>query len=57
MWRCVDLALTDFSEECVASIFRVEKSASEEPASAGGCKLSHQLEITSYTWYKNRERG
>jgi hypothetical protein len=32
MWRCVDLALTDVSEEHIASIFRVEKSASGEPA-------------------------
>jgi hypothetical protein len=28
MWRCVDLALTDVSEERIASMFRVEKSAS-----------------------------
>jgi hypothetical protein len=27
MWRCVGLALTDVSEERIASIFRVEKSA------------------------------
>jgi hypothetical protein len=32
IWRCVDLGLTDVSEERVASIFRVEKSASREPA-------------------------
>jgi hypothetical protein len=32
MWRYVDVALTDVSEERIASIFRVEKSASEEPA-------------------------
>jgi hypothetical protein len=33
MWGRVDLVdLTDVSEERVASIFRVEKSASEEPA-------------------------
>jgi hypothetical protein len=32
----VDLLRTDVSEERVASIFRVEKSASEEPAWAGG---------------------
>jgi hypothetical protein len=32
MWCCVDLALTDVSEERIASIFRVEKSASGEPA-------------------------
>jgi hypothetical protein len=30
---------TDASEERIASIFRVEKSASEEPAWAGGCSL------------------
>jgi hypothetical protein len=36
MWRCVDLVLTDVSEEYIASIFRVEKSATEEPAWAGG---------------------
>jgi hypothetical protein len=40
--------LTDVSEERIASIFRVEKSASGEPASAGGCRLSHQSEISSY---------
>jgi hypothetical protein len=65
MWRCVDLALTDVSEERIAYIFRVEKSASGEPARAGGCRLSHQLEISSYvgtgregeyaTWETNRE--
>jgi hypothetical protein len=27
MWRCVDLALTDVSEEHIASIFRAEKYA------------------------------
>jgi putative lipoic acid-binding regulatory protein len=32
MWRSVDLALTDVSEERIASIFREEKSASGEPA-------------------------
>jgi hypothetical protein len=37
MWRPVDLVnWTDVSEEHVASIFRVEKSASEEPAWVGG---------------------
>jgi hypothetical protein len=40
MWRCVDLALTEVSEERIASIFRVEKSASGETAWAGGCRLS-----------------
>jgi hypothetical protein len=37
MWRHVDLVWTDVSEENIASIFRIEKSVSEEPAWAGGC--------------------
>jgi hypothetical protein len=41
MWRCVGLVLTDVSEERIASTFRVEKSASEEPVWAGGCSLQH----------------
>jgi hypothetical protein len=32
MWRCVDFALPDVSEERITSVFKVEKSASEEPA-------------------------
>jgi hypothetical protein len=32
MWRRVDLVETDGSEERIASVFKVEKSASEEPA-------------------------
>jgi hypothetical protein len=39
MWRRVVLAWTDVLEERIASIFRVEKSASEEPVWAGGCRL------------------
>jgi hypothetical protein len=39
MWRRVDLVWTDILEKRIASIFRVEKSASEEPAWAGGCSL------------------
>jgi hypothetical protein len=39
MWRRVDLVWTDVSVECITSIFRVEKSANEEPAWAGGCRL------------------
>jgi hypothetical protein len=39
MWRRVDLVWTDISEERIASIFRVEKSASEEPARASGCRV------------------
>jgi hypothetical protein len=48
MLRCVGLVLTDVSEERIASIFRVDKSASEKPVWPGGCRLSHQSEITSY---------
>jgi hypothetical protein len=61
MWRCVDPGLTDVLEECIAFIFRVEKSTSGEPAS-GGCRPSPQLETTNYirtgrepTWEINRE--
>jgi hypothetical protein len=35
MWRRVVLVWTDVSEEYIASIFRVEKSVSEEPEWAG----------------------
>jgi hypothetical protein len=35
MWRRVDLVRTHVSEERIASIFRVEKSASKEPVWAG----------------------
>jgi hypothetical protein len=31
------------SEEHIASIFKVEKSASEEPSGASGCSLKHQF--------------
>jgi hypothetical protein len=41
MWRRVDLVWTDVSEERI-SIFMGEKSASEEPAWAGGCRQSHR---------------
>jgi hypothetical protein len=68
MWHRVDLACTDVSEECIASNFKVEKSASEEPAGADGCRLSHQSKIPSYirtgrkrewaTWeIKSEDRG
>jgi hypothetical protein len=40
MWRRIDLVRADISEERIASIFRVEQSASEEPAWAGGCRQS-----------------
>jgi hypothetical protein len=50
MWRRVHLVWTDVSEESIASIVRVEKSASEEPAWAGVC--SHLL--TRYVPPKRR---
>jgi hypothetical protein len=44
MWSRVDLVWTDASEERIASIFKVEKSASEEPTWAGGILHSHRRE-------------
>jgi hypothetical protein len=65
MWRHVDLVCSDVSKEHIASIFRAEKSASEELAWVGGCRLSHQSKTPSYvrtgkegewaTWEINRE--
>jgi hypothetical protein len=37
MWRHVDLMWANVSNERIASIFRVEKSAREKPAWAGDC--------------------
>jgi hypothetical protein len=36
MWRHIDLVWTDVSKERIAYIFRVDTSASEELAWAGG---------------------
>jgi hypothetical protein len=41
MWRHVDLVRTDVSEERITSIFRVEKSVSEEPATFSRWFLAH----------------
>jgi hypothetical protein len=38
MWHRADLVWTDVSEEHIASIFTVYKSASEEPAWASGSR-------------------
>jgi hypothetical protein len=47
MWCRVDLTWTDVSEERVASIFRVENSASDESERAGGCShVSSKLRFT-----------
>jgi hypothetical protein len=51
MWHRVDLVWTDVSEERIASAFRVEKSASEEPAWSGGWSHYHSV---SYFDYGNR---
>jgi hypothetical protein len=47
MWRCVYLVWTDVSEERIASIFRVKKSASEEPTWTCGSETSVH---TRSTW-------
>jgi hypothetical protein len=39
MWRRIDLMWTDVSEERITSIFKVKKSASEEPAWANQNQL------------------
>jgi hypothetical protein len=51
MWRLVDLVWTDVSMERIASILRVKKSAGEEPAWAGGCRLrlSPQLGLKNFS--------
>jgi hypothetical protein len=54
MWRRVDLEWTDFSEERISSIFRVEKSASEELAWASGCsllRLENSSTSTIHSWF------
>jgi hypothetical protein len=38
--ECVDFVWTDVSEESITTIFRVEKSSSEEPAWAGDIVLN-----------------
>jgi hypothetical protein len=48
MWHRVDLVLTDVSDERITSIFRVEKSASEEPALGGVCRLNYQSWATRF---------
>jgi hypothetical protein len=55
MWRCVNPGLADVSEGRIASIFRVKKSARGEPASAGGCRLSHKSETTAIYEQERRE--
>jgi hypothetical protein len=48
MWRRVNLVGTDVSEERIACIFRVEKSASEKPVWAGGSETSVHTRSTGY---------
>jgi hypothetical protein len=50
MWRRVDIVLTDVSEERIASRFRVEKSASEEKAQAGGCRQVSLVTLVPRSW-------
>jgi hypothetical protein len=49
MWRRVNLVWSDVSEECIASIFRVEKFVSEEPACESGRIL--QFAATCSRWF------
>jgi hypothetical protein len=49
MWCYVDFALTDVSEERIASIFRVEKSVSRW--------LQTEPPFGNNQLYKNREKG
>jgi hypothetical protein len=56
MWRRVDLVWTGVSEERIASIFRVEKSASHELAWARGCSHQPTYLIVSGDYIKFRHR-
>jgi hypothetical protein len=49
IWGRVDLVWTDVSVERIASIFKVEKSSSEEPAWAGGCSLQPRRRKRRFT--------
>jgi hypothetical protein len=51
IWRCVDILLTDVSEEHIASMFRVGKSTSEELAWARGCSLGYVPPKRLFTQY------
>jgi hypothetical protein len=43
VWRRADVVdWTDVSEDRIVSIFRVQKSASEEPAWAGSCSYGRE---------------
>jgi hypothetical protein len=54
MWRRVGLMWTDISEEHIASIFRVEKSASERDTSSHLLTLVPRLRIfLSWRWRRN----
>jgi hypothetical protein len=55
MWRCVDLALTDVSEERITSIFRVEKICERGTSVSRWLQTEPPVENTQI--YKNRERG
>jgi hypothetical protein len=54
MWRCVEFGLTDVSEERIASIFRVEWSASGEQVWAAGCRLQSAQKSWQYYELKCR---
>jgi hypothetical protein len=47
MWRRVVLVWTDISEECIASIFKVEKFAREEPAWVGSYGFTYRTDSST----------
>jgi hypothetical protein len=53
MWRCVDLALTDVSEERITSIFRVEKIRERGISVSRWLQTEPPIENTQP--YKNKE--
>jgi hypothetical protein len=54
MWRCVDLVSNDISEECIASVSRVEKSPSEREQAAADTEAIHSSETSVYTRHTRR---
>jgi hypothetical protein len=57
IWRLIDLVGNDISEEHIASIFRVEKSAREEPARAGGAISQKTAFFKINTGFLNMTNG
>jgi hypothetical protein len=58
MWRRVDIVLTDVSEECIASVFRVERKE-ENPRARNQREqvLTEECRVELYKSRKRRERS